>query len=167
MATLLNALTFSRTKLAPGLARAIVLTDNSMSPVLLRLTLGLIMFPHGAQKLLGWFGGPGFVGVMDHFTATMGIPYVFGVLAIIAEFFGSLALIAGFLTRIAAFGVGVTMAVAAVMVHAPYGFFMNWSGMQGGEGFEYHLLVIGIVAALIVTGGGALSIDRRLAGHTR
>lgn len=142
---------------------ALLRTEQALSPVVLRVMLGLVMFPHGAQKLLGWFGGPGFAGEMAYFTQDLGIPYAFGVLAIIAEIFGSMALIAGFLTRIAAFGIGCTMVVAALLVHLPYGFFMDWFGTQGGEGFEYHLLVLGMAIALIMTGGGAFSVDRRLA----
>lgn len=123
-------------------------TNNSFAPTLARLTLGVVMFPHGAQKVLGWFGGYGFSGTMNFFTQQSHIPAVFAVLAIAAEFLGSLALISGFLSRIAAFGIAVEMAVAVALVHAPNGFFMNWFGNQKGEGFEYHILAIGL--ALIV-----------------
>jgi putative oxidoreductase len=120
------------------------------------------MFPHGAQKLLGSFGGYGFTGTMHHFTETMGIPYLFALLAILAESFGALGLIVGLGTRIAAFGVGATIGVAALMKHGQYGFFMNWFGTQAGEGFEYHLLVVGMALALVVSGGGQWSLDRLL-----
>lgn len=140
-------------------------TESRWTLLVLRLTLGLMIFPHGAQKLLGWFGGYGFAGTMGYFTDTLGIPYLFGLLAIIAEFFGGLALLAGFLTRVAAFGVGTTMLVAALMVHAEFGFFMDWSGNQGGEGFEFHLLALGIAVALMIGGGGRYSADRMLAAR--
>ena len=140
-------------------------TRNAAAPLLLRLVLGCVFFPHGAQKALGWFGGHGFSGTMTYFTETMHIPWVFALLAITAEFLGSLALIAGFLTRIAAFGIASVMATAIVMVHAPNGFFMNWSGKQAGEGFEYHLLAIGIAFALIIMGGGKWSVDSAIAGR--
>jgi len=141
----------------------IITTDNNWSTLILRITLGLVILPHGAQKLLGWFGGYGFSGTMGFFTETMGIPYVFALLAIIAESFGALGLIVGFATRIAAFGVGVTLGVAALMAHVQNGFFMNWFGQQAGEGFEFHLLVVGMALALVISGGGKWSIDRLLA----
>ncbi len=141
----------------------IVQTRDDILPLILRLTLGLVMFPHGAQKLLGWFGGYGFAGTMEFFTSTMGIPVVFAFLAIVAEFFGSLALLSGLLTRIAAFGITCVMAVAVLTTHLQHGFFMNWFGTQKGEGFEFHLLAIGLALALIIRGGGKWSLDYALA----
>ncbi|HXV20086.1 MAG TPA: DoxX family protein [Desulfuromonadales bacterium] len=138
-------------------------TTDDVSSTILRITLGLVIFPHGAQKLLGWFGGYGFAGTMHHFTENMGIPYLFALLAVLAESFGALGLVVGLGTRIAALGVGATIGVAALMVHVPYGFFMNWSGKQAGEGFEYHLLVVGMALALVIRGGGKWSLDRILA----
>lgn len=137
-------------------------TDNNISTTILRLTLGLIMFPHGAQKMLGWFGGPGFTATMTYFTDVMGIPGLFAFLAIITEFFGSLALIAGAMTRIWAFGFSILMTVAIFMNHIQYGLFMNWTGQKAGEGFEYHLLVIGIAIALTILGGGKWSLDNQV-----
>ena len=138
-------------------------TDESWSGLILRLALGLVMFPHGAQKLLGWFGGFGFDGTLGFFTQKMGIPWIVAFLVIIGESFGSLALLAGFLTRFSAVSLAVIMLGAITMVHLPYGFFMNWFGQQQGEGFEYHLLVIGMAAALVLTGGGKWSVDRAIA----
>jgi putative oxidoreductase len=138
-------------------------TNNSFAPTLARLVLGAVMFPHGAQKVLGWFGGYGFNGTMNFFTQQMHIPAAFAVLAIAAEFLGSLALITGFLSRIAALGIAVEMAVAVAMVHAPNGFFMNWFGNQKGEGFEYHLLAIGLALIVLIYGGGKASIDSFIA----
>ena len=138
-------------------------TDESWTGLILRLTLGLVMFPHGAQKLLGWYGGFGFDGTMGFFTQTMGIPWLIAFLVIIGESFGSVALLAGFLTRFTAAGLSVIMVGAIVTTHLPYGFFMNWFGKQQGEGYEYHLLVIGIGLALLVTGGGRWSADRIIA----
>ena len=134
-------------------------TDNSISTLLLRLTLGAVFFPHGAQKVLGWFGGYGFAGTMGFFTGTLHVPALFAFLAIMAEFAGSIALIFGLFTRVAAFGIAANMVVAIAMVHSQFGFFMNWTGAQKGEGFEYHLLVIAIAAALILRGGGKFSAD--------
>jgi len=94
--------------------------------------------------MLGWFGGYGFTGTMGFFTGMMHIPALFAFLAIAAEFFGGLGLIFGFLTRIAALGIFSNMVVAITLVHYQYGLFMNWSGTQKGEGYEYHLLVLAI-----------------------
>lgn len=143
--------------------KALFQTDDGWAGLILRLTLGFVIFPHGAQKLLGWFGGFGFDGTMGFFTQKMGLPWLIALLIIIGESFGSLALLAGLLTRFTAASLAVIMFGAITLVHLPHGFFMNWFGQQKGEGFEYHLLVIGIAAALLVTGGGKWSIDRELA----
>ena len=143
-------------------------TDTSWAGLILRVTLGIVMFPHGAQKLLGWYGGFGFDGTMGFFTQTMGLPWIIAFLVIIGESFGSVALLAGFLTRFTAASLAVIMLGATSIVHLPNGFFMNWFGKQQGEGYEYHLLVIGIAAALVITGAGRWSIDREIAdriGH--
>ena len=142
--------------------RRLIHTREDHLLTLLRICLGLIFFAHGAQKMLGWFGGYGFSGTMGFFTKMMHIPAPFAVLAILAEFFGGLGLIVGALTRIAAFGIAINMVVATLMVHAPNGFFMNWTGQQKGEGFEYHLLAIAIAIVLMVRGAGAFSVDRAL-----
>ena len=135
-------------------------TSDDWALAVLRLVLGVVMFAHGAQKMLGWFGGFGFSGTMNSFTTQMGIPALFAFLAIAAEFFGGLGLIVGFLTRIAAFGIAMNMIVAVMMVHSQFGFFMNWNGNQKGEGFEYHLLALAMALVLMVRGSGAWSVDR-------
>ena len=143
--------------------RKLFAAEDSATTALLRLVLGIVFFAHGAQKMLGWFGGPGFSGTMGLFTGYLHIPAPFAFLAMAAEFFGGLGLILGFLTRIAAFGIAANMVVAIGMVHRGFGFFMNWSGTQKGEGFEYHLLVLAITAFLMMRGAGAFSIDRAIA----
>ena len=143
--------------------RRLFATDGNTATTILRLALGIVFFAHGAQKMFGWFGGYGFSGTMGFFTGTMHIPAMFAFLAIVAEFFGGLGLILGFLTRIAAFGIAVNMVVAIATVHGAFGFFMNWSGAQKGEGFEYHLLVLAMTAFLMLRGAGALSVDRAIA----
>lgn len=135
-------------------------TNEDKLAVFLRIVVGVVIFPHGAQKLLGWFGGYGFDGTMGFFTQTLGIPYLFALLAIIAEFFGGLGLITGLLTRLSAFGVASVMFVAVMLNHIPVGFFMNWSGQQQGEGFEYHILMIALTIAVIVKGAGSFSLDK-------
>jgi putative oxidoreductase len=139
---------------------ALLATDDSVALFLLRVTLGAVLLPHGLQKTVGWFGGYGFDGSMGWF-ASMGIPALFGFLAIAAESLGAIALIAGIGTRIAALGAAGLMAVAALLVHRQF-FFMNWSGTQGGEGFEYHLLAGAIALVLILGGGGRWSADRAI-----
>ena len=140
--------------------RKLLVTDDNTATVILRFVLGVVFFAHGAQKMLGWFGGYGFSGTMAYFTGPAHIPAVFAFLAIAAEFFGGMGLMFGFLTRIAAFGISVNMLVAIATVHSAAGFFMNWTGTQKGEGFEYHLLVLAMTAFLIIRGGGAFSLDR-------
>lgn len=137
-------------------------TPDDLALLTLRLILGGVFFIHGAQKALGWFGGHGLSGTLDAFTTGMGLPLLVAVLVVAAEFLGGIGLIVGFLTRIAAAGIFAVMVGAIAMVHLKYGFFMNWSGKQGGEGFEYHLLAIAITLALVLGGGGMASIDRWL-----
>jgi putative oxidoreductase len=145
--------------------RKLISTDNDSATAILRLALGVIFFAHGAQKMLGWFGGYGFTGTMGFFTGVLHIPAPFAFLAIAAEFFGGLGLIFGLLTRIAALGIFFNMAVAVTMVHHQFGFFMNWTGGQKGEGYEYHLLVLAITAFLMIRGSGAASVDRLLSSQ--
>jgi len=141
-------------------------TSDSFVDMVLRIALAAVIFPHGAQKALGWFGGHGLSATMQFFTGKMGIPPLFAALDIAAEFLGPIALLFGFLTRIAAFGIFVAMATAVVLVHAKLGFFMNWFGQYpaGTEGFEYHILALALAFAVTVRGAGALSVDRALAG---
>ena len=147
--------------------RQLFQTDDSWTGLVLRLTLGLVMFLHGAQKLLGWYGGFGFTGTMGVFTETMHLPWIVALLVIVGEFFGSLGLIVGLLTRFTAASFIVIMLGAIRTSHLPNGFFMNWSGKQQGEGYEYHLLVIGIALALLVTGAGKWSVDKVIAERVR
>jgi len=142
--------------------RKLIATDNDIATTILRLALGVIFFAHGAQKMLGWFGGYGFTGTMGFFTGVLHIPAVFAFLAIAAEFFGGLGLILGLLTRVASFGIFCNMIVAVAMIHHNFGFFMNWTGTQKGEGYEYHLLLLAGSAFLMIRGAGAASVDRLL-----
>ncbi len=136
-------------------------TKNSISPVFLRVFLGLVLFPHGAQKVFGWFGGYGFNGTMNFFTDSVGLPWIVGFLVIIIEFVGSLCLIFGFAVRFWTLAIIGDMIGIILTSHTDY-FFMNWDGSQKGEGFEYHLLVIGMALSLLITGAGRFSIDARL-----
>jgi len=142
-------------------------TTEDIQSFIARVTLGLVMLPHGAQEALGWFGGFGFSGTMGFFTGQLHIPALFALLSIAAEFAGAIALITGFLSRVAAFSIAVNMIMATLLVHAPNGFFMNWFGKQNGEGFEYHLLAIGLGLVVIVAGAGKWSIDSALSAWIR
>ena len=142
-------------------------TNDDLSGPILRLVLGVVMFPHGAQKMLGWFGGQGFEATMEHFTGTMGIPWSLGLLAILFEFLGSVALVFGLFTRLCALGIGAVMVVGAWKVHFDHGFFMNWFGRQSGEGYEYHILAVGIALALLIRGGGRWSLDGMMTAKPR
>jgi putative oxidoreductase len=144
------------------MVRKLIATDNDSATTILRLVLGAVFFAHGAQKMLGWFGGYGFTGTMGFFTGVMHIPAPFAFLAIAAEFFGGLGLIFGLLTRVAAFGIFSNMVVAVATVHHQFGLFMNWTGAQKGEGYEFHLLALAITAFLMIRGAGAASVDRLL-----
>ena len=139
-------------------------TNDSYGPLIGRLVLAAAIFPHGAQKVLGWFGGHGFSGTMQFFTETMHIPAPFAFLAILAEFAAPIALAFGLLARLSAFGIGVNIVTAAVLGgHWQNGFFMNWFGNQKGEGVEYHLLMAGLAAVLVVQGAGRFAVDSLVA----
>ena len=144
------------------LLQSFLQTPAAWTLLIARLTLAIVFFAHGAQKVFGWFGGPGFRGAIQYF-AGLHIPAVFAVLAIAAEFLGSLGLFVGLGTRLAALGLAVNMAVAVITVHAANGFFMNWHNEQPGEGIEYHLLVMGLCLILMIAGGGVFSFHRLLA----
>jgi len=136
-------------------------TPHDWALTILRLALGIMILPHGAQKLLGSFGGSGFTGTMQGMTAG-GLPWIVAFLVIIGEFFGGLGLIIGFLTRVSAASVGLIMLVAALMVHRPFGFFMNWMGQQKGEGIEFFILAVALALVVTIRGAGAFSVDRWL-----
>jgi len=134
-------------------------TKESLVLTITRIMLGLVLFPHGAQKLLGWFGGYGFNGTMGFLTGTMNLPWLLAFLVIVIEFFGAIALIFGIGTRVVSVGIIALFAGIIFTTHGQYGFFMNWGGQQGGEGFEYHLLVITMAVSLLIGGAGKWSVD--------
>ena len=144
--------------------RGLFRTPDDGTLAVMRLVAGAVFFAHGAQKALGWFGGNGFNTTMGYFTQNMHIPAILAIAAILAELVGGILLILGLFTRIAAIGIAVNMVVAILLVHQKNGLFMNWTGTQGGEGFEFHLLAIAIAITLIVRGAGALSLDRAIGG---
>ncbi len=135
-------------------------TNDEVAPLVLRLVLAAVFIPHGCQKMLGLFGGHGFSATMQMFTENMHIPAVLAFLVICTEFFGPMLLVLGFLSRLASLAIFILMSVAVATIHVHNGFFMNWSGQQKGEGFEYHLLVMAITVALMIAGSGKWSLDR-------
>lgn len=138
-------------------------TDTSKAALFQRVVLAGVILPHGLQKVFGWFGGAGIDGTLGWFESALGVPAAVTALVIAAESFGALALALGLFSRLTALGVALAMLGAILLVHAPHGFFMNWAGTNAGEGFEYHLLALGLSLPLIVRGGGAFSLDRWLA----
>jgi putative oxidoreductase len=141
---------------------ALLATDNDWSTTAARLTLGAVILPHGAQKLLGWFGGPGFDGALAFLTGPINLPVALATLIILLESVGSLALLLGIGGRAMAAGIASIMVGAVATVHFKNGFFMNWFGAQAGEGFEYHLLAMGLAVVVMLRGSGAASIDQLL-----
>lgn len=133
---------------------------DEWAPLILRVTLGVIFFAHGAQKVLGWYGGYGWAGTMQFFTQTLHVPTPLAALAFLSEFLGGAFLIVGLFTRWAALCLAGEMVVAAFLVHLKSGFFMNWTNAPNvGHGIEYNLALIGASLALVLVGGGRLSLD--------
>lgn len=144
--------------------RKLVETDgNDLAALIARLALGIVILPHGLQKLLGVFGGYGFGPTVEFFTG-IGVPAFLAVLIILGESFGALFLILGLISRVSAAAIALIMLGAVFMVHLPNGFFMNWFGAQKGEGFEYHILALGLALIVVLRGGGKWSLDRKIGG---
>ncbi len=162
-----QTLTYDATRPQPaaasrGLLARVMDTRDDAAPVVLRVTLASAMVTHGVQKLFGWFGGYGWEGTLGFLTGAIGLPKPIAAAMIVFEAVGPLFLLAGLWTRAFALGFAGIMLGAIATVHAEHGYFMNWDGTQAGEGFEYHLLVIGIALALVIRGSGAWSLDRAL-----
>ena len=137
-------------------------TESNWGTLLARLTLGIVLFPHGAQKMLGWYGGYGFAGTMDAFMHQMHLPWIVALAVILLEFFGSIFLILGFASRVWSLAFAGLFVGIIFTAHLKHGFFMNWYGNQTGEGFEYALLIIGIALAVLVNGSGKYAVDKLL-----
>lgn len=145
--------------------RKLLATPNDPTLTLARIILAIIFFAHGSQKMFGFFGGRGVSGTIAIFEQTMGIPAPFTILAMTAEVFGAAGLFLGLFSRIAALGLLVVMIVAPFANHLYPNFFMNWTGRQVGEGYEYHLLAIALIVTILVRGAGALSLDRAISSR--
>ncbi len=146
--------------------KKLLFTDpNNWAALVARITLGLVVFPHGAQKLFGWFGGFGFEGTMGYMTGQMHLAWITGFLVILIESVGAILLIAGFITRFFAFAIFCNF--IGIMMHSNLdnGFFMNWDMLPDrSEGYEYHILILGVGLVLMITGGGKWSIDTLISG---
>jgi putative oxidoreductase len=147
--------------------RRLLQTDNDTVTFFMRIALGIVFFAHGAQKMLGWFGGPGPGATIQGFSQGLHIPVFLTIVVMLAEFAGAIMLIIGLVSRVAAFGIFCDMIGAVLLVHHRFGFFMNWSGKQPGEGFEFHILVLALSLAIMIKGSGRWSLDRALVGEPR
>lgn len=147
--------------------KIIATNPNDRTALIGRLALGIMLFPHGAQKLLGMFGGYGFTGTMGFLTTKAELPYIVALLVILIEFFGSLFILFGFLTRVTAVGIIGLFIGVVLTTHIQNGFFMNWTGTQAGEGIEFFILLFGLAINLLITGGGKASVDAAISksGH--
>jgi putative oxidoreductase len=157
-----RAMPTAYTETRGGLWRRLLATEGDWGATVARVALGAVMLPHGAQKLLGWFGGYGFQATLGFLTTQVGLPYPVAVLVILIESIGALCLVIGLAGRVMAAGVAAVMVGAVVTTHLPNGFFMNWAGSQKGEGFEYHILAIALALIVMLRGSGAASVDRAL-----
>lgn len=144
--------------------KKILSTDkNNVLALISRLAIGIVIFPHGAQYLLGWFGGAGFQGTMDFMTQEANLPYIVGLGVIFIEFFGALFLFFGFMTRLAAFGILANFIGVVITAHSNASFFMNWAGEANvEEGLEYFILLFGLTIISLIAGGGKFSVDSLL-----
>ncbi len=137
-------------------------TPSDPAATVARIALGIMILPHGLQKAFGLFGGFGFEGTMGYLTGSVGLPWLVALLVIAAELLGGIGLILGAVGRVAALGVGAVMVGAVATSHLANGFFMNWGGRlaPGAEGWEFHLLAVGLAVVVMLRGSGAWSVDR-------
>ena len=156
-------MTADGTRLASLQAMWLLQTPHDRAALVARVALGGVMLPHGAQKALGWFGGEGFWATVESM-GQQGLSAPAVALLVAGELLGAVALLIGLLGRVAAAGIATIMLGAIFLVHGQYGFFMNWTGAQAGEGFEYHVLALALAFIVLIRGSGALSLDRALAG---
>ena len=141
-------------------------THGGWAVAIARIVLGIVFFAHGAQKMLGWYGGPGLASSMRAFTEHLHLPSTLAFLVIAGELFSGIGLIIGLFSRIAALVIALTMVGAIATVHFRFGLFLNWFGNQKGHGIEYHLLAIALALVVVVKGAGAFSVDRLVYEHT-
>jgi putative oxidoreductase len=134
-------------------------TNDDWTFTFLRISLGILFLPHGLQMTFGWLGGGGWQASMNYLQGSMELPALIAYGVVLTQLLGSLFLFAGLFTRGMAFLLLIIMGGAVYTSHIDHGFFMNWTGQQSGEGFEYHLAVLAIAIPLIIHGGGKFSLD--------
>jgi len=139
--------------------KKIIQTTDNYSLLILRVALGTVLLAHGLQKAFGWFHGFGWNNSINYFTGTVGLPHALAALVILIETLGALLLIIGFAGRVNAALMGIVITGAFFVDHLKNGFYMNWFGLQKGEGFEFDILFWAISVALIINGSGIFSID--------
>lgn len=149
------------------IVKNIIQTQQSTAALLVRIVLGLVIFSHGAQSMVGWFGGTGFTNTMYYLTSIMQLPYIVALSVILLQFFGAILIILGVLVRPVALAVSGMFLGMILTVHFDHGFFMNWFGNKSGEGYEYHILVLALCATLVIEGAGRLSVDHLLYKQNR
>ena len=137
-------------------------TESNWGALVARLALGIVLFPHDAQKMLGWFGGYGFTATIDAFTDQMELPWLVAFAVICIEFFGSIFIVLGLASRLWSLAIGGLFIGIIFTTHLEHGFFMNWYGNQAGEGYEYALLMVGIALAVLINGSGKYALDTQL-----
>ncbi len=154
----MNTLTANKLSAAAKTEATGMTSTDAISWTIVRVAAGLILVPHGAQKLFGWFGGGGLTGTAQFFEQNLNLypGLLFACVAGLTEFVGGLFLALGLLTRLSAAAVVALMAYAAFFVHHGNGFF--WTA----GGYEYPLLWGLVALALVIRGGGEFSIDRRI-----
>src|ERR1700730_9506805 len=140
-------------------------THGGWAVAIARIVLGIVFFAHGAQKMLGWYGGPGLASSLRTFTQHLHLPSTLVFLVIAGELLSGIGLIVGLFSRIAALVIALTMVGAIATAHFRFGLFLNWFGNQEGHGIEYHLLAIALALVVVVKGAGAFSVDRLVYEH--
>lgn len=144
--------------------KKILFTDNKNSYALIaRWAIAIVIFPHGAQKVLGWFGGAGLSNTIDFFSSALNIPVFLTIMVLFAEFLGAILLAIGLYTRLAALLIAFNFLGVLFTVIGFDQFFMNWSSVEAQkEGLEYFILLFGLISIVLVSGGGKASLDAKL-----
>ena len=139
--------------------------SNSWGQLIARIALGIVLFAHGAQKMMGWFGGYGFSATLNALTTQMQLPLIIAFLVIVVEFFGAIFLLIGLASRAWALAIIFLFVGIIFTAQIEHGFFMNWFGVQKGEGYEYSLLAIGLALITFVNGSGRWALDNTIFKH--
>ena len=140
-------------------------TNNDWTGLVLRLIMAIVMIPHAIQHTVGGLGGYGYTGVMGYFTQSLHIPWLIAFSVIAIEVVTPVLLISGLASRICSALLIILMIGIIFSSHVQFGFFINFLGNQKGEGYEYHLLYIGLALATFINGSGKFSVDQRIVNY--